>query len=176
MTDALTITVTGTPAPQGSKRGFVNPKTKRVIITEDSAKTKPWRQDVKVAALAAVADRPPFEGPLEVTIAFALPRPGYHFGTGRNAGVLKPNAPMYVEKKPDIDKLTRSTLDALTEARVFKDDAQVAALNLVKGYATDPQKPGAVITVMPLLEVAATAAERVEQVLGSDGTEQGALL
>lgn len=146
----LAITVTGTPAPQGSHKGFLNPHTQRVVVTDDSKKTRPWRQDVRAAALDALAGRPPLDGPVEVTIAFAMPRPRYHFGTGRNASVLKPGAPTYVEKKPDIDKLTRSTLDALTEARVFRDDAQVAALNVVKGYATDPQKPGAHITVAPL--------------------------
>lgn len=168
---SLEITVTGTPAPQGSHKAFVVNGHARIV--DDSKRTKPWRQDVKTAALEAVGTRPPMEGPVEVTIAFSMPRPRYHFGTGRNASVLKPTAPTYVEKKPDIDKLTRSTLDALTEARVFKDDAQVAALNVVKGYATDPQKPGAHITVTPLLDAVPTGAERVGQVLE---TEQGVLL
>lgn len=161
----ITFSVVGTPAPQGSKRGFVNPKNGRVIITEDSQKTKPWRQDVRAAALTAMTGRDPLDGPLEVTIAFAMARPGYHFGTGRNAGVLKPTAPTYVDKKPDIDKLARSTLDALTEARVFRDDAQVSALNIVKGYATDPQKPGAHITIAPLDGSVAIIAPEPDEVL-----------
>lgn len=147
---AFTIDVVGTPAPQGSKKAFVIPGTNRANVVDDNKKTAPWRQDVKTAALAALAGRGPLEGPLEIHVAFSLPRPGYHFGTGRNAGVLKDGAPMYVEKKPDIDKLLRSTLDALGEARVFRDDAQIASIAAVKGYATDPQKPGARITVMPL--------------------------
>jgi Holliday junction resolvase RusA-like endonuclease len=170
---ALDITVVGTPKPQGSHRAFINQKTGRAIVTDDNTKTKTWKQDVRAAAIDALSGRSPAEGPVEVTIAFALPRPGYHFGSGRNAGVLKTTAPMYVDKKPDIDKLVRSTLDALTEARVFKDDAQVAALNVVKGYATDPQKPGAHITVTPLLEAMPTGAERVAQAIHS---EQGVLL
>lgn len=169
----LEIRVVGTPKPQGSHRAFINQKTGRAHVTDDNAKTKTWKQDVRAAAIDALAGRPPMDGPVEVTVAFAMPRPGYHFGSGRNAGVLKATAPMYVDKKPDIDKLTRSTLDALTEARVFKDDAQVAALNVVKGYATDPQKPGAHITVVPLLDAVTSGADRVDQVLTS---EQGVLL
>lgn len=164
--NAVTIAVTGTPAPQGSKRAFV--VNGRAVVTEDSKKTKPWRQDVKAAALDAMAGRPPAEGPVEVTIAFALPRPGYHFGTGRNAGVLKATAPSYVDKKPDIDKLTRSTLDALTEAQVFRDDAQVAVLVVGKEYATAPARPGATITVTRL-------DNRTEPPAGDD-TEQAVLL
>jgi Holliday junction resolvase RusA-like endonuclease len=169
----LEITVVGTPKPQGSHRAFVNPKTGRAIVTDDNTKTKTWKQDVRAAAIDALAGRPPMEGAVEVTIAFSMPRPGYHFGRRGGQSYLKPTAPMYVEKKPDIDKLIRSTLDALTEARVFKDDAQVASLNVVKGYATDPQKPGAHLMVVPLLDATPSAAARVGQVLES---EQGVLL
>ena len=50
----LTIRVNGTPAPQGSKRGFV--VKGRVVMAESSPKVKPWRQDVAAAATDAAAD------------------------------------------------------------------------------------------------------------------------
>lgn len=154
--NALTLDVIGTPAPQGSHRGFV--VNGRAVITQDNKKTKPWRQDVKATALNELADRmpwTPYDGPVEVQISFRMPRPRYHYGTGRNSHQLKPSAPTFVDKKPDIDKLTRSTLDALTEAGVWRDDSQVASMVLHKEYATD-QPPGAHILVFPLNAVAAS--------------------
>lgn len=149
--NALTINVVGTPAPQGSKRAFV--VNGRAVMTESSKKVKPWRQDVKSAVedlrdvVPALAEAP-LSGPLEVSIDFYLPRPGYHFRTGKHAGELKLGAPAYVDKKPDVDKLLRSTLDGLKEAGVYRDDAQVAIATGVKRYAD--AATGARITVRPL--------------------------
>jgi Holliday junction resolvase RusA-like endonuclease len=163
MTTPLSFTVTGTPAPQGSHRAFV--VNGRAVVTHDSKKTRPWRQDVRQAALDAITARvagqlepgwAPFEGPLHVTITFRLPRPGYHYGTGKNANRLKPTAPTFVEKKPDLDKLIRATLDALGEAGVWRDDAQVARLIVEKEYATTTP-PGADVMIRPLTHDAVPA-------------------
>lgn len=135
----LSFRVHGTPAPQGSKRHVGNG-----IMVESSKRVKPWRQDVKHAALGALTDR--LEGPVLVRVTFYLPRPRAHYGTGRNAARLKPAAPTYHEKRPDLDKLLRSTLDALGEAGVWRDDSQVTEVQAVKRY-TDTTPPGAHITV-----------------------------
>lgn len=134
---ALTIDVTGLPAPQGSKKGFYNHSLGRVQMVESSKKVKPWRQDVVAAAQAAAAEAgwETAVGPVDVEINFWMPRPRYHFRTGAHAHQLRPNAPQFVDKKPDIDKLARATLDALTSSAVIRDDAQVARLVLTKGYA-----------------------------------------
>lgn len=149
----LTINVIGTPAPQGSKRAFV--VNGRAVMAESSKKVAPWRQDVKHATLDAIGGGTnlvdavdPLTGPLEVVVVFYLPRPGYHFRTGKRAHELKPNAPAYVDKKPDVDKLLRSTLDGLKEAGVYRDDAQVADARGVKRYAD--AATGARITITPL--------------------------
>ena len=86
---------------------------------------------------------------VEVVVTFHLPRPKSHYYTGKRAGVLRTDAPTYVEKRPDLDKLTRSTLDALTSAGMYDDDARVVHLDVWKMYA-DPAPVGAVITVRPL--------------------------
>lgn len=153
--NTLTIDVTGTPAPQGSKRAFV--VNGRAVMTENSKAVKPWRQDVVAAAKTAAAShyRPgnirgwevPAEA-VELAITFYMPRPGYHYGTGRNANRLKPSAPTWCSKKPDVDKLTRSTLDALTTSGVIRDDAQVARLLVEQRYADGAT--GARITVTAL--------------------------
>jgi len=151
MTATLTINVVGTPAPQGSKRAFV--VNGRAVMAENSKKVKPWRQDVKAAALealAALGNRHPYPltGPVEVTVTFYMPRPGYHFRTGQRAHELKPGAPTFVDKRPDISKLVRSTEDALTEAGVYRDDAQIAVLTAAMEYANGAV--GARITIAAL--------------------------
>lgn len=135
----LTFNVTGTPAPQGSKRAFV--VNGHAVMAESSKKVKPWRQDVTAAALNAMASVPgfqPYAGPVSVRVVFWISRPGYHFRSGARSRELKPTAPRYVDKKPDGDKLLRATLDALTSSGVFRDDAQVAILTGVKEYADGP--------------------------------------
>jgi site-specific DNA-cytosine methylase/Holliday junction resolvase RusA-like endonuclease len=145
----LVVNVVGLPAPQGSHKGFV--VKGRAVITSDNKKTRPWRQDVTAAVVDTIAQTPDFEpytGPVLVDIGFYMPRPRYHFRTGKRANELRPDAPHYVDKKPDLDKLVRAILDALTASAVFRDDAQVAMLVTSKAYA-DAQT-GARITITSL--------------------------
>ena len=128
-----------TPAPQGSKRHVGNGR-----MVEASAKVKPWRYAVSQAALElkeAMTDRPVF-----IQITFLFTRPKAHFNS---KGQLKPIAPLYKSTKPDLDKLVRSTLDALTNV-LIKDDSQVVNLICCKQYANEGELPGALITVNPL--------------------------
>jgi Holliday junction resolvase RusA-like endonuclease len=57
-------------------------------------------------------------------------------------------------KKPDIDKLCRSTLDGLVTAGVIEDDARVIVLNASKAFPGEhPDSldvPGAVIRIEPI--------------------------
>lgn len=144
----VTFCVYGTPAPQGSKRGFVN-RSGGVSMVESSAKVKPWRQDVKHAALDFLAAGDPITGPVRVDITFLLARPKGHYRTGKNSALLRDSAPEFPAVKPDVDKLLRSTLDALGEAGVWKDDAQVVGANVWKLYA-DPKVPGAYVVIQAM--------------------------
>lgn len=99
----MSIEVFGTPAPQGSKRGFVNRKTGQVNMVESSNKVKPWRQSVKFAALNAKL--PTLAGPVKLEITFYLPRPKGHYRTGKHAGEVKESAPQYPATRPDTSKL-----------------------------------------------------------------------
>lgn len=165
----IAFDVVGTPAPQGSKRGFV--VNGRAVLVESSKKVKPWRQDVKAACIAAMADSPfpyPMAGPVELTIVFYMPRPGYHFRSGARAHELKPTAPTFADKRPDLSKLVRSTEDALTEAGVYRDDAQVVVLAVSKEYSN--AATGAHIRVALMDDAGATLPPV------SDGSVQEALL
>lgn len=133
----LTITVHGTPAPQGSKRHVGNG-----VMIESSQAVKPWREAVKWAAMDAasrsVACVVPYVGPVRVQAIFKFPRPKSHYRTGRNAHLLRDDAPEYKASKPDIEKLERSTFDALTDAGVWRDDAQVVETHSTKVYSDTP--------------------------------------
>jgi crossover junction endodeoxyribonuclease RusA len=151
--DVLVFNVNGTPGAQGSKRHVGHG-----VMVESSKKVKPWRSDVKAAAehaTGAVAHFDPwtpFDGPVHATITFRFPRPKGHYRTGRNAHLLRDNAPHFVTSRAcgDADKLARSTLDALTAAGVFTDDSLVARLIVDKVYCLAGEIPGATIMVRPL--------------------------
>lgn len=111
------VFIPGVPAPQGSKRHVGGGR-----LVESSKKVKPWRRAVNVVARQAFSQ--PLTGPVELHLAFRMPRTKAHG---------KKTAPPMVQR-PDLDKLIRSTLDGLTGA-VFVDDSQVVAVHASKRRA-----------------------------------------
>ncbi|MGW1961739.1 RusA family crossover junction endodeoxyribonuclease [Streptomyces sp. NPDC001935] len=151
---ALRLTVHGTPGPQGSKN-----LNAAGAMYESSAAVKPWREAVKAVALDALHHDTawaPLTCPVFLEMQFSMRRPKNHFGTGKNAGRLKPSAPHFPTSKPDLDKLTRSTQDALKDAGVLADDSVVAHLFARKVYVLWGDAlltPGAVIKVWRLTDL-----------------------
>lgn len=152
----LMFSVDGTPRPAGSKRAFV-PRGRngqpimrngRIITTvvDDNAKSRDWKTDVSIAARAAWGARPLLDGPLQVSMTFRRRRPKGHYGSGRNAGVLKPNAEPYPISKPDALKLARGVEDALTGV-VWVDDAQIVREVLWKVYVGQSEREGVDVQV-----------------------------
>lgn len=144
-TESVDIWVDGVPAPQGSKSAYV--RAGRAVIVEGASKSgrakhAAWRKAVKDAVVEqAVEFGPrkhlvPFVGPVSVTILFLLPRPK------SSRDLLG-----WVPKRPDLDKLCRSTLDACTDAGVWEDDSQVSELHAEKHYG---DANGARITIRSL--------------------------
>ena len=134
----------GKPAPQGSKR-----HVGRGILLESSKRCKPWRQDVKYAALEALPDDwyAMMDKPISVSITFIFARPKGHFRTN---GELKPKAPSHCTARiGDVDKLSRAILDSLTGV-CFEDDAAVITLIAQKRYASRNEQPSAIISVTAL--------------------------
>lgn len=137
--------VAGQPAPQGSKKAFVNKYTGKAQMLESSkVRVDAWRSDVKAVAMD-VFRFGAITGPVEVGIRFTQARPKAHSGTGRNAHLLKDSAPEFPTGRPDVDKLVRATLDAMTGV-AFTDDSCVVKLQAEKQYG----EPGAYITVRSL--------------------------
>ena len=143
------IPVIGIPAPQGSKRHVGNG-----IMIENSKRVKPWRQDVKEAALNYY-DGEVIDQAVEIEIIFMFARPKSHYGTGKNSRKLKPSAPVFVTSKGkgDLEKLERSTYDALSQSSggsVLKDDSLVAQNRNTKRYCVAGENPGAKIIIRTL--------------------------
>lgn len=140
----LSFFVPGVPKPQGSKRAFVNPKTNRAVIVEDNTKTRDWRGDVKwFAQQERGVDAVVTDDAVAVNVRFIMPRP---------KSTPKSRTPRAV-KKPDVDKLLRTILDALT-GTVWRDDSQVVELHGTKRLAEIDEAPGAHISVEVLDEPA----------------------
>lgn len=128
----LRFRVDGLPASQGSLRAFV--VKGRPVVTHDSSRTRPWREAVKYAALQARGDRAPSsDRPLVLQLQFRLPKPaGYATRTPRQRARW-----LWPWRKPDLDKLVRAVLDALTGI-LFSDDAQIVRIEAEKAYGDRP--------------------------------------
>lgn len=138
----MTITVYGTPGPQGSKKFVGMSKAGRGLMVESSAKVRPWREAVKWGYLSVHPSlRAQLQGAVSVEMIFTLPKPKSAPKTRRS----------FPDKKPDIDKLCRSTLDALVQVGAIEDDARVVRLAAQKVFpgesAGSLSSPGVVITI-----------------------------
>lgn len=107
-----------------------------------------WKRTV---AAEAVKHRPPKPlcGPVRVDWTMTFPRPQSHYGTGRNAGVLKASAPRHHPNRPDRDNLDKVVLDCLSELGYWRNDTQVCSGFLLKLWG---ERGGAVVEVTELAE------------------------
>ena len=148
MTFLLTCIIPGTPQQQGSKR---NVGGNRFI--EANRNLAPWRADAIAYLRRAALDQwghaaeSPITDPVRVGVRFIYARPKSHYGTGRNAGIVKASAPHYKTSAPDLDKLQRALGDALTQAGILRDDALIVEWTAVKLYGPTPLTALTVTTI-----------------------------
>jgi crossover junction endodeoxyribonuclease RusA len=138
----VTFTVYGTAQPKGSMRAFIPRGMKFPIVTDSNRNAKSWAQLVAQGASQALTERGIASlqvGPMRVTAAFYLPRPKKYHRRG---------VPVAHLCAPDLDKLLRSVLDALTRV-VYHDDSQVVEILALKRYADVDAPPRVQITVEP---------------------------
>jgi crossover junction endodeoxyribonuclease RusA len=129
MGDSISLVVYGTPAPQGSMKAFVI--AGRARVTSDNKKLNPYRQEVAGSALRARVEA----GYSEVFAGKHVPvTASYKFFFERPPSIPRKRTHHVV--KPDLDKLIRSTTDALTGI-LYADDAQiVGSLDTGKFYGS----------------------------------------
>ena len=138
MSNSVTFTVIGLPAPQGSK------VRTRYAMRESSPNVEPWRVDVKNFAIRAKPAEWDMEAAMSLSVVFRFRRPKSHL----TQSGLSSNAPLHCTsaRKGDLDKLLRSTNDALTEV-LFNDDRQVTSIIASKRYCEPDEPQGAIITL-----------------------------
>ena len=114
--------IPGKPVPQGS----VNVYGGRVVSVKPELRK--WRDSIRAALLAKHAGEP-LDGPLAVSLVFQIQppqKPRWHLPA----------------VKPDVDKLIRGALDAMsttkTQSGVITDDARVVSITATKTYHGTP--------------------------------------
>lgn len=122
----LRVFVAGTPIPQGSKQ-----IVRRRLVDVNPQALKAWRKTIRTAVEVLHHGERIEDVAVVVDAEFRMPRP---------ASVRRP----YPSVRPDVDKLARALCDALTEARVWKDDGQVVRLTASKVYS---DRPGVLVRV-----------------------------
>lgn len=123
------VFVPGVPTPQGSTKSYV--VKGRAVTTSDNPRTRPWRQVVGAVLrqhLHCGAIAYPV-GAVALVIECVMPRRAADM-TQR----VQEWSPSHVSK-PDLDKLARAILDALTGI-LYRDDSQVVRIVASKRYAT----------------------------------------
>lgn len=130
------------PRPQGSKRPVGRRKNGSTILVEESD-VKPWRQAVRSDAREAMRGAPPWAVPVCADLTFVMPRP-------KSGPRSAPGGPY--DSAPDVDKLCRAVLDALSGV-AYDDDRRVVDLRArkrVQGAIRGPDEEVSVyVTVWP---------------------------
>jgi len=158
MSGPVKFFVPGIPVSAGSKRAFKT-KTGKVIMVPASNKQRPWMDSVRWAAINAFERQVKIEGPISLEAIFVLPRPKGHYGTGKNLGILKKNAPAFCATRPDLSKLVRAIEDSITSI-IWRDDSQVVETKASKIYG---ETPGVHITIAGWWDAARKIDEAISQ-------------
>lgn len=145
----LSFEVLGTPMPKGSARSFVVGErqvdgsvlhARAVTVADNKKPLAHWQTQIANEARQEMRKGgppkalPDFTGPLTVRAVFEFNRP---------RSVKRRRHPSV---KPDLDKLLRAVLDALTNV-CWQDDAQVVHVTCEKRYRPEPGPEGALIIV-----------------------------
>lgn len=125
---SLRFRIYGLPVAQGSTRAFV--VKGRPVVTSTAKGLGAWRNQIASAVIGRTVVDGFNGGPFEVHLIFYMPRP-----KSLSKKIV------HATKRPDIDKLARAALDALTHI-IWKDDSQVVILVVEKRYATPGEPPG----------------------------------
>jgi len=131
---SVRFVVRGLPRPQGSLSAWGERGSGRVrVVHAGGIPFKRWRSAVSTAALMACVDSPMFKRGVVVVLEFRIPRPARNTDTDCHDG-------------PDIDKLARAVLDAMSGV-VYEDDRQVGTLHASKAYANTDNPAGVWVSV-----------------------------
>ena len=150
MDDSVTLTIPIEPKPKLRPRFHIRNER---ISTSTPLKTKAFESYVADYYSFNCGVKFEKEIPLNVQILFGMPIPESFSKKKKLACIV---GDIRHVKKPDLDNLTKSVLDALNNV-AWNDDAQIVSLNISKGYSK-----------LPHIEIKITA-----DIAGSVGNEDG---
>jgi len=148
MPKRIKFTVYGKPQSRGSKQASVRygrdgkpiSKDGRVLTfaKDSNPKSTAWMEMVTSAAAKAYSGNL-LTGAVRLSVQFFFARPKAHYGSGRNASLMKESAPAMHIQTPDFSKCMRAVEDALTGV-VWRDDCQIVGYGVANGkYWTNGQ-------------------------------------
>lgn len=167
MPEEIAFSVHGRPAQMGSKRAFVR-NGRAVMANDNSDKLRQWYTAVASTAAEVMRGSAQVVGPVRLSMRFYFKRPKNHYRTGKNSHLKRDDAPAFHSQSPDLDKLIRSTQDALSSV-VWRDDSQVCQYGSVSRSWAEDGVEGAEIAI-ELLEQ--TEIENREANMAADASEQ----
>lgn len=135
--DKISFFVPTIPQQKGSKNAFK--RGNKVVVVDQNRKYKEFERDVALIASKVVAASDwTYEKDTIVSIAvlFVMPRPKSKFNESKF---------VVHSTQPDIDKLSRCLLDALTKI-VYFDDGRVCSLDARKIYENSELMPGVAVS------------------------------
>ena len=104
-----------------------------IVLDSSGKRLGAWRDRIAWGVREKLNGHKPTDKAVRVEVRFCFTRPKSHL---RVNGMVKPSAPVQHKIRPDVDKLERSILDALSDV-VWHDDSQVVCLLGSKEYAPE---------------------------------------
>lgn len=129
--------VPGVPVSQARPRTFWHKGLNR-YCTMNPKESEAWKKEVTMRALP-YRPKEPIDFPVRLKMDFVIPRP------------VNAKDHVWACVRPDLDNYVKGTLDALQNARFFKDDSRVVWLEAKKLYSNDG-RVGVRITVLSVQE------------------------
>lgn len=130
----IEIRIPGDPVAQGRPR-FA--RVGRHVRTYDPPKSRAWKAAARQVIALAMSCRPPLEGPLSVDIVAVFRCPASDCRRRpENMPHRRPHA-----VRPDAENVGKAVLDAAT-GPLWRDDAQVSHLRIVKMIGAQGEEPG----------------------------------
>lgn len=126
----ITFFAQGIPKGQPRPRAFAFQGKARVY---DPGTSENWKSCIADAARPFLPDAR-IAVPVSVQCTFLLPRPKNHFGIGKRSGVLRPDAPYFCTRKPDLDNYEKAVWDTLVTIGFLVDDALIVQSQSSKLY------------------------------------------
>lgn len=126
----LRFWIEGKPEPQGSKTSGLRKDGSAFLRDKNPAALKVWRKAVHDGIITQIPPWHPggIDMPVLARMTFWLPRPKDRPKT----------IDVWPTVKPDVDKLARAVMDAMTTSGLIRDDSYVVDLHPIKRYAVDP--------------------------------------